>query len=332
MSQAGGYGNGHTSVIQSSSRVADVSSARSVTVIDWLLDSDPAIRWQVMRDLTEAPGEQVAAERSRVAREGWGARLLALQAPNGQWSDSTYLREWTSTAWTLSLLREMGLDPGSESARRAVTPVRENSRWEHEDEPFFSGEVEPCINGLAVALGAYFRQDVQAIVDRLLTEQLSDGGWNCEAERGSKRSSFNTTIDVLEGLLEHERATGGTAEARSARHKAEEYLLERRMFRRLSTGEVVNDAWTLFSYPTGYYYDVLRGLDYLRAAGAVPDERVAEAVGLVEKRRGEDGRWPLQNPHPGQLHFDMDQGEGKPSRWNTLRAMRVLRWYKKARQ
>ncbi len=303
-----------------------------MAVVEWLLDSDPAIRWQVMRDLTDEPAEVVAAERSRVAYEGWGARLLALQAPNGQWRDSTYLREWTSTAWTLSLLREMGLDPDSERARRAATLVRENSRWEHDDEPFFSGEVEPCINGLAVALGAYFGQDVQAIVDRLLTEQLSDGGWNCEAERGSTRSSFNTTIDVLEGLLEHEWATGGTAEARAARLNGQEYLMERRMFRRLSTGEVVDDAWTLFSYPTYYYYDVLRGLDYLRAAGVLPNERVAEAVGLVEKCRGEDGRWPLQNPHPGQLHFDMDEGEGKPSRWNTLRAMRVLRWYKQARR
>ncbi len=309
-----------------------VEVGRDVGVVRWLLDSDPAIRWQVMRDLTNERAEVVAAERSRVAGEGWGARLFTLQAPKGQWGDSTYMRTWTSTAWTLSLLREMGLDPESAPARRAVTLVRENTRWEHDSEPFFSGEVEPCINGLAVALGAYFRQNVQDIVDRLLGEQLSDGGWNCEAERGSTRSSFSTTIDVLEGLLEHERATGGTAEARTARQKAEEYLLERRMFRRLSTGEVVDDSWTLFSHPTWYYYDVLRGLDYLRASGVVPDERVAEAVGLVEKRRGEDGRWPLQNPHPGELHFAMDEGEGKPSRWNTLRAMRVLRWYEQARQ
>jgi hypothetical protein len=301
-----------------------------MTVLEWLLESDPSIRWQVMRDLTDQPEWVVTAERSRVAYEGWGARLLAFQAPDGQWGDSTYLREWTSTAWTLSLLREMGLDPDSEPARRAVTLVRENSRWEHDDEPFFSGEVEPCINGLAVALGAYFGQDVQAIVDRLLIEQLSDGGWNCEAERGSTRSSFNTTIAVLEGLLEHERASGGTAESRAARHKGQEYLLERRTFRRLSTGEVVDDAWTLFSYPTWFYYDVLRGLDYLRAAGVVPDDRVAEAVALVEKRRGEDGRWALQNPHLGQLHLAMDEGEGKPSRWNTLRALRVLRWYDQA--
>jgi hypothetical protein len=280
-----------------------------------------------MRDLTHEPADVVAAERSRVASEGWGAHLLALQAPNGQWADSTYSREWTSTAWTLSLLREMGLDPETEPARRAVTLVRANSRWEHDDEPFFSGEVEPCINGLAVALGAYFGQDVHAIVDRLLTEQLTDGGWNCEAERGSTRSSFNTTIAVLEGLLEHERATGPSAEVTAARRRAEEYLLERRMFRRLSTGEVVDPEWLSFSFPPRYYYDVLRGLDYLRSAHVEPDERCAEAIDLVEKKRAADGRWPLENLHHGEVHFDMDEGEGKPSRWNTLRAMRVLNWY-----
>ncbi len=309
--------------------MASTAGRLDPVVVKWLLDSDPAIRWQVMRDLTDQPAEVVAAERSRVGREGWGARLLALQAPNGQWGDSTYMRAWTSTAWTLSLLREMGLDPESEQARHAVALVRENSRWEHDNEPFFSGEVEPCINGLAVSLGAYFLQSVQTVVDRLLTEQLSDGGWNCEVERGSTRSSFGTTIDVLEGLLEHERATGGTADARDARHRADEYLMERRMFRRLSTGEVADETWTLFSYPTYYYYDVLRGLDYLRAAGAAPDKRIAEAIGLVEKRRGEDGRWPLQNPHPGLLHFAME-GEGKPSRWNTLRALQVIRWKERA--
>ncbi len=308
-----------------------------MTVIEWLLDSDPSIRWQVMRDITAQPADVVAVERSRVAAEGWGARLLALQGADGQWDGGTYFpalaapppantQPWTATAWTLALLREMGLDPESEPARRAVALVRENSRWEYDDEPFFSGEVEPCINGLTVALGSYFGQDVQGVVDRLLGEQLSDGGWNCEAERGSTRSSFHTTICVLEGLLEHERATGGSAEVTAARLNGQEYLLERRIFRRLSTGEVVNPAWTLFSFPTRWHYDVLRGLDYLRRAGVAPDERCAEAIDLVEKTRRNDGRWPLQNPHPGKVHFDMEQGEGEPSRWNTLRAMRVLDW------
>ena len=303
-----------------------------MTAVDWLLDSDPSIRWQVMRDLTEAPDAAVAAERALVASEGWGAQLLALQGPDGQWGGGAYFPLWTSTSWTLMLLRDFGLDPGNEEARRAVALVRDNSRWEHDGEPFFSGEVEPCINGMAVAIGSYFGQDVQGVIDRLLGEQMSDGGWNCEAENGSTRGSFHTTIDVLEGLLEHERATGGSREVTAARRRGEQYLLERRMLRRLSTGEVIDPAWTRFSFPTRYFYDVLRGLDYLRSAGVLPDERVAEAVELVKSRRGEEGRWPLENVQAGDTHFDMDDGEGQPSRWNTLRALRVLRWYESARQ
>jgi hypothetical protein len=327
-------------------------------VLEWLLDSDPAIRWQAMHDLTDAPDDAVAAERARVALEGWGARLLALQRQDGQWDGGlptftstaaanwwqslpperrgTLFPEWTCTTWSLSLLRAFGLEPASAGARRAVRLVREHVRWEHDGEPFFAGEVEPCINGRAVAIGAYFGEDVGGIVDRLLGEQMSDGGWNCEQENGSTRGSFHTTIDVLEGLLEYERATEGQQEVRAARLRGEEYLLERRMLRRLSTGAVIDQdrktgrpaAWTQFSYPTYWHYDVLRGLDYLRTAGAIPDERVAEAIHLVESKRDADGRWQLENPHPGRLHFTMDDGEGKPSRWNTLRAMRVLRWYR----
>ncbi|MBA2529973.1 MAG: helix-turn-helix transcriptional regulator [Euzebyales bacterium] len=372
-----------------------------MTVVDWLLDSDPSIRWQVMRDLTGEPAEAVAAERSRVATEGWGARLLALQGEDGQWGrdalpassdvsekglpdpgtrrllrdlhrisldelaefldiDSDTLSAWengepdpkdervdsyraaldwmrrslgtlkpfwTSTTYTLLLLRDMGLDPASSQARRAVSLVRDNSKWDEGGQDYFDGEVEPCINGKAVALGAYFGENVGGIVERLLGEQLGDGGWNCEAERGSTRSSFNTTIAVLEGLLEYERANGAPPDVTGARLRGQEYLLERRMFRRLSTGEVVDPAWTRFSFPTGWHYDVLRGLDYLRSAGVEPDERCAEAIDLVEGRRDPDGRWPLENTHPGRVHFDMDEGDGKPSHWNTLRAMRVLAWY-----
>ena len=304
----------------------------------WLLDSDPAIRWQVMRDLTDEPADVVAAERSKVTTSGWGARLLAHQGPDGLWGGGANFPEWTGTKPTLWLLRAMGLDPASAEARRTVALVRDNCRWEYDDLPFFDGEVEPCINGAAVAIGAYFGQDVQGIVDRLLGEQLADGGWNCEAERGSTRSSFHTTICVLEGLLEHERAigsaTGGTtsgpAELTSARLRGQEYLLDRRLLRRRSTGEVIDPAWTFFSFPPQWHYDVLRGLDYLRDAGVEPDERVAEAIDLVEQRRGADGRWLVQNPHPGEVYFEMDGGEGTPSRWNTLRAMRVLRWYERA--
>ncbi len=308
------------------------------SVMQWLLDSDPSIRWQVMRDLTGEPDEVVAAERSRVASEGWGARLLDLQRQDGTWGDDTSTRKWESTLHTLLLLRDMGLDPTSERARMAVGLVRDKFTWgpEFGDAPFFEGEAEPCINGGVLELGSYFGETRDRLLDRLLGEQLVDGGWNCEAERGSVRSSFHTTICVLEGLLEYEKAKGPTAAVTDARVRAQEYLMERRMFRRLSSGEVIKDRkrppvqgrdWTRFSFPTTWHYDVLRGLDYLRSAGVEPDERVAEAVGLVAKRRHQNGRWPLHDPHPDPVHLDMEGGRGKPSRWNTLRALRVLDWY-----
>jgi hypothetical protein len=211
--------------------------------------------------------------------------------------------------------------------RRAVAQVRDHSRWEHAGQPFFSGEVEPCINGMTVALGAYFDQDVEGIVARLVDEQLDDGGWNCEAENGSVRSSFHTTIRVLEGLLAHERATGGSAESIAARRRGEQYLLERRLFRRKSTGDVVDPAYLQFSFPTRWHYDVLRALEYFRAVGDPPDRRVDEAMEVLRSKQQRDGTWLLENTHPGSVHFTLEAGDGRPSRWNTLRALRVLRWY-----
>ncbi len=322
-----------------------MSSAKSVTVIELLLDSDPAIRWQVMRDLTGASRKQVAAERAGVAREGWGARLLGLQDEDGQWaggacfpSPSIYQsvkdqgQPWISTLPTLQLLYDFGVDPSSDRVRRAVALVRDNCRWEHAGQPFFSGEVEPCINGRTVALGTYFGQDVDGIVARLIGEQLEDGGWNCEAERGSVRSSFASTINVLEGLLVYERATGGFPESIAARRGGEEYLLQRKLFRRKSTGEVVNPAWLQFSFPTRWHYDVLRALEYFRSTGDVPDSRMDEAMDLLRSKRQPDGTWLLENTHPGKVHFALEDGDGRPSRWNTLRALRVLRWYEQARR
>jgi hypothetical protein len=307
----------------------------AMTVIDWLLDSDPAIRWQVMRDLTHEPADAIAAERSRVATEGWGARLLELQAPDGRWGGRPWSQDWKDTFHVLELLRRFGLDPASEQARRAIGLVQEHVVWRGgapvetpwSDNRFFEGEVEPCINGNVVATGSYFGVDMTPLVERLLGEQLADGGWNCEVENGATVSSFGTTINVLEGLLEHERTIGGSDEVRAARRRGEEYMLERRLFRRKSTGEVIDPSWLLFSFPHWYFYDVLRGLEYLRDAGDPPDPRVAEAISVVEGNRDADGRWPLQNVHEGKSHLEMDDGEGNPSRWNTLRAMRVLDWW-----
>lgn len=309
------------------------------SVIQWLLDSDPSIRWQVMADLIDATPNEIAAERARVATEGAGARLLALQGADGRWGGAAWNRGWNSTMHVLMFLRDLGLDPKSAQARRAVALVHDHVTWKGcgpqkcDSNRFFVGEVEPCINGQVATVGAYFGQDVQGVIDRLLGEQLPDGGWNCEAENGSTRSSFNTTICVLEALLEHELSAGSSPEVTAARLRGQEYLLERHLFRRRSTGEVIerdrksNAAWSRFAFPTWWHYDVLRGLEYMRRAGVVPEMRAAEAINLVESKRDGEGRWTLEVRHSGVMPVEIDEGEGQPSRWNTLRALRVLDWY-----
>jgi hypothetical protein len=313
-------------------------------VIDWLLDSDPVIRWQVMRDVLDAPEPDWMAERAKVETEGWGARLLSCEDQDGQWAGGAFVprdfdfqewqevgQPWTATAFCLSQLREFGLDPASDRASRAVELIGANSRWDHADEPYWEGEVEECINGRAAADGAYFGVDVSSIVQRLAGERLDDGGWNCERANGSVRSSFATTINVLEGVLEYERATGGTPESREARKSGEEYLLERNLFRRLRTGEPADEQFLSFLHPNRWRYDILRALDYFRSSaaltGAAHDSRLGEAVDHVRSRRLADGRWPLDWSLPGRVWFQVDDGVGKPSHWVTLRAMRVLRWW-----
>lgn len=315
-------------------------------VIAWLLDSDPSIRWQVMRDLLDAPEAEWRAERARVETEGWGARLLSYEDEDGQWAGGAFVprdfdarewhdvgQPWTATAFSLSQLREFGLDPASDRARRAVAAIGASSRWEHAGQPYWEGEVEECINGRTVADGAYFGVDVAPIVERLAGERLADGGWNCERANGSVRSSFASTINVLEGLLEFERATGGTPRSRQARATGEEYLLERRLFRRRSTGEPADERFLAFVHPSRWRYDVLRALDHFRSAaaltGAAPDPRLGEAVAHVRSRRSADGTWPLDWRLPRRVWFEVDDGPGRPSRWVTLRALRVLRWWER---
>jgi hypothetical protein len=306
-------------------------------VVEWLMDSDPAIRWQVMRDLTGEPMDAVIAERARVAVEGWGAQLLALQDADGRWDGGSYrpgwvdeskpfFDAWTATHFSLQLLADYGLDPDSAQARKALALVRENVRWDANGALYFEGETEPCINGIALATGAYFGESVDGIVDRLLGGQLDDGGWNCWAEYGATVTSFHSTICVLEGLAAWERAGGSSSEVVAARSRSEEYLLERGLFRARSTGQVVDPRFLMFSFPTRWYYDVLRGLDYFRSTGAAFDDRCAEAMDLVVTKRDVAGRWPLENTHQGPTHFEMEGPDGFPSRWNTVRAMRVLNW------
>lgn len=299
------------------------------SVIDWLLDSDPALRWQVLRDLANAPADTIHRERSRVALEGWGASLLALQRKDGQWGSGEPDPFWWTNLYSLLYLRDLGVDPDAPEVQRGIARVRDKVTWGEEwgYSPFFEGEVEPCINGRVVALGAYFGAPSSRLVERLLGEQLTDGGWNCEAERGPVRSSFHTTLCVLEGLLAYEQSLGGDDAMREARERAHEYLLERRLLRRLSTGAVINDEWSHFAFPPLWHYDVLRALDYFRAAAVAYDPRMDEALAVVRQRRQDDGRWPLDVRHRDTLYTHIAGDVGAPNRWVTLYALRVLAWF-----
>jgi hypothetical protein len=315
-----------------------------VDTVHWLLDADPAIRWQAMCDLADASPAAIAAERGRVSRQGLGAEILARQESDGSWrrADGPI---WLPTLFTLLFLRATGIDRAEPAVESAVACLEATLRWSSQPfwelraadfggNPFFEGEVEPCINGGVLALGAYFGRPAGSLVRRLLGEQLEDGGWNCEAP-SSVRSSFHTTICVLEGLLAYERAVGSAPEVGLARRRGEEYLLERALFRRRSTGEVANPEFLELAFPPRYHYDVLRALDYFRdvhsVSGLPPDPRLGDAVDFIASKRQTDGRWLLDRAYDEALGLPLGESVGEPSRWNTLRALRVLRWYEQRR-
>lgn len=312
---------------------------------EWLLDSDPALRWQVERDLLRLPEDVWAATRARVATEGFGARLLALQDPDGQWAGGAFFpggfdfhgpeaqpgagQPWTATTWTLNSLREWGLDPAAlaDTARRLAA----NSRWEYDDLPYWGGEVDCCINSWTLSNGLWLGADVDGIVDWFLTHRLPDGGWNCEWVEGSTRSSYHSTLNALKGLLDYEMTTGDRERVGIARHGGEEYLLTRKLHRRLSTGQPVAPFTIHFTYPFRAYYSVLNAADYFRAAsihdGAEPDGRMTEAIELIRAARQPDGTWLQEQRHPGRVWFEVDVPAGQPSKWLTFFATRVLQWW-----
>lgn len=307
--------------------------------IEWLLDADPAVRWQAMRDLADASPGEIATERAHIPREGLGAEILARQEEDGSWRRADK-PVWLPTLFTLLLLRATGVDRKESAVEAAVSRLEASLRWNNNEggwelrpvkfggNRFFEGEVEPCINGGVLALGAYFGRPTERLARRLVGEQLEDGGWNCDAP-SSTRSSFHTTICVLEGLLEYERAVGAAPEIAAARRRGEEYLLKRALFRRLSTGEIANPEFLELAFPPRYHYDILRALDYLRNAGVRADARIGEALRVVETRRQADGRWLLERAYDDALALRFGESVGEPSRWNTLRALRVLRWWER---
>jgi hypothetical protein len=329
-----------------------------VDTLNWLLDSDPALRWQALRDLTDTSPEVLATERARISREGLGAAILAAQQPDGSWRHADR-PAWLSTLFTLQLLRSTCIDPADPLLQAALARCETNLRWNDEPgcwdlraasfqwsppegqppaphgckpggNPFYEGEEEPCINGGVLAFGSYFGHPSHVLARRLLSEQLADGGWNCDAPK-SRVSSFHTTLCVLEGLLEYERGAGSDPElsmqCAAARLRAHDYLLQRSLFRRRSSGDVIDPEFLELAFPPRYRYDVLRALDYFRAAGIAPDQRMQQGIQHIESRRQPDGTWLLDRCYDEALPVTTGEVTAQPSRWNTLRALRVLRWY-----
>ena len=301
-------------------------------VIKWLLQGDPAIRWQAQRDLLGVAEAVVQAERQQVSTTGWGTRLLSYQEPSGLWGGGLYGPKWISTTYTMLLLRRLGLDPGNSQAQQACRILLDKGFYADGGINFFHSfkHSETCVTGMVLSILSYFTyhdERVAKLVEHLLNQQMADGGWNCESYKGATHSSFHTTISVQEGLRAYEKRRP-EPRLTDSQNRAVEFLLIHRLFRSHRTGEVVDARMTRFSFPPRWRYDVMRVLDYFQERNIPPDPRMADALDLLKKKQRPDGTWVLQNKHPGRVFFELET-VGQPSRWNTLRALRILQWYER---
>jgi hypothetical protein len=317
------------------------STEQSDKAIEWLLSGDPAIRWQVLQDLIGAPRRAAERERMRISREGWGARLLAEQDREGTWAGGQssdgglYSPKWTSTTYTMLMLRDFGLAPNNRQVRKACKlllddGIRRDGGINYGIWAKWREQSETCVTGMVLSILSYFEYEdarLHQVAGHLLNEQMPDGGWNCRRSSGATHASVHTTISVLEGLRHYERHCGrGIHALRTAQRRGREFLLAHRLFRSHRTGEIIKPAFIKFSFPPRWHYDILRALDYFQAANAPRDKRLTDAIEIVHRSRRPDGRWPLQSRYRGKTYFELER-LGAASRWNTLRALRVLKWW-----
>jgi hypothetical protein len=302
-------------------------------VIQWFLEGDPAVRWQMLRDLTDANEIMIARERAKIDKEGWGAKLLAYQEDSGLWADGLYSPKWTSTTYTMLLLRRLGLDPENAQAQKGCQVLLDEGFYRDGGINYFASfkYSETCVTGMVLSILAYFNyQDgrVNRLVEHLLEQQMPDGGWNCQSYKGATHSSFHTTINVLEGLREYEKQhPEHDQNLIKSQQRGREFLLIHKLFRSHRTGEIVDPRMIRFSFPPRWRYDIMRALDYFRDCQAPRDDRCCDAIKLVKKKQRKDCLWRLQSRHPGKTFFELEH-PSEPSRWNTLRALRILRWWK----
>jgi hypothetical protein len=302
-------------------------------IIQWLLEGDPSIRWQVQRDLLNSSPAKYEAERRKIPKEGWSARLLALQGSNGHWGGGIYTPKWTSTTYTMLTLRQLGLPPNDPRTKRACKIFLDKGFYTDGGINFFSYSLkysETCVTSMILALLAYFRypdERIHAIAAYLTGQQMPDGGWNCESYKGATHSSFHTTMLALEGLYEYQCAhPEKKRQIAPVRERGHEFLLSHRLYKSHRTGRVFDEAMTRMTFPHRWRYEFIRALDYFRACNAPRDERMSDAIELLQKKQKQDGRWLLNSGMSGRKYFDLETA-GQPSRWNTLRALRVLNWW-----
>jgi len=306
----------------------------SDSTIDWLLQGDPSVRWQVHSDLLDSDKTIVAKERQKIATEGWGAKLLELQDEAGTWAKGLYTPKWTSTTYTLLLLRRLGLDPDNKQAQQGCNILLEEgfskdggiNYWRR-----YGDQSETCVTSLTLSVLSYFNikdQRLTEIAKHLLGAQMDDGGWNCRRPYGATHSSFHTTLMVLEAFREYLRKFDDPrTEILKARDSGIEFLLQHKLYKSHRTGRIVKPQMTQFCFPPMWKYDVMTVLDYLRSENISKDVRMQDAIDLVISKRKKDGTWHLPTPIPGRTFFSLET-TGKPSRMNTMRGLRILRWWK----
>ncbi|MCF8241607.1 MAG: hypothetical protein K9J16_09495 [Melioribacteraceae bacterium] len=301
-------------------------------VINWLLEGDPSIRWQTLRDIAGANKNTFNIERAKIESEGWGAKLLSLQDENGLWAKGIYTPKWTSTTYTLLLLKRFGLNPNNRQAKKAANILIDKGLYNDGGINFFQSlkNSETCVTGMVLSLASYFKinhEKITSLVDHLLNHQFKDGGWNCQWYRGATHSSFNTTLSVLEALDDFQNFSDyKSTDINISVSKAHEFLFAHRLYKSDKTGKVVSSTFTKFSFPPRWHYDVLRVMDYFQHKKIPFDERMSDGLDLIFKKREKSGKWKLQQKYPGKTFFDMEN-VGEPSRWNTLRSLRVINFY-----
>ena len=301
-------------------------------IIDWLLEGDVSLQYQVWRDLLGADKKKL---QSRIANEGWGNKILSKRNSDGHWGDRFYQPKWISTHYTLLDLRNLNLPSNNEIVQETIELVLQNNMADDGGirlGPSTSQHSDVCVNGMFLNYASYFKtpeKKLHSIIDSILNEIMPDGGFNCRTTRsGAKHSSLHSTISVLEGFVEFQKAgyRYRKEEILSAQKSSIEFILVHQLFLSDKTGHIINKDFLKLTYPCRWKYDILRAMDFFQYAGIERDHRMKATIDVLKTKRNKEGTWNMQAAHSGQVHVNMEKA-GQPSRWNTMRVLRVMKHF-----